>query len=379
EPDFSPDGKSLVYTTWNDTSSGAIYKVNLTGNAKPVKVTSLKGIYRQPAFSADGKLIVYRKEGGSNVLGPAYTSKPGIYYQSSQGGEEFFVADRGDMPRFNKEGTRIYYQVGGGLDRTYRSRKLSGDDERTHLKSHYGSQFTLSPDEKWIAFVDLHKVYVAAFPKTGKELDISSNTTDFPLKLVSLDAGFNLHWSADNKQLHYTLGDQYYSINLADRFSYIAGRPDSLFKLPEHGTPIGLTVKTDKPEGMIAFTNARIITMNGDKVIENGVILVEGNLIKEVGATGSVNIPSRAKVIDCNGSTIMPGFINAHAHGNHFRSGITPKKHPAYFANLAFGVTTMHDPSANSEMVFAQSELVKSGKMVGPRVFSTGTILYGAD
>jgi imidazolonepropionase-like amidohydrolase len=39
----------------------------------------------------------------------------------------------------------------------------------------------------------------------------------------------------------------------------------------------------------------------------------------------------------------------------------------------------MHDPSANSEMVFAQSELVKTGQMVGPRVFSTGTILYGAD
>jgi imidazolonepropionase-like amidohydrolase len=39
----------------------------------------------------------------------------------------------------------------------------------------------------------------------------------------------------------------------------------------------------------------------------------------------------------------------------------------------------MHDPSANSEMVFAQSELVKTGQMVGPRVFSTGTILYGAE
>jgi imidazolonepropionase-like amidohydrolase len=39
----------------------------------------------------------------------------------------------------------------------------------------------------------------------------------------------------------------------------------------------------------------------------------------------------------------------------------------------------MHDPSANSETVFAQSELIKTGKMVGPRVFSTGTILYGAD
>lgn len=75
----------------------------------------------------------------------------------------------------------------------------------------------------------------------------------------------------------------------------------------------------------------------------------------------------------------MPGFIDAHAHGNHFRSGITPQKHWAYYANLAYGVTTMHDPSANSEMVFAQSEMIKAGRMTGPRVFSTGTVLYGAD
>ena len=75
----------------------------------------------------------------------------------------------------------------------------------------------------------------------------------------------------------------------------------------------------------------------------------------------------------------MPGFIDAHAHAAHFRSGITPQKHWPYFVNLAYGVTTMHDPSANSEMVFSQSEMIKAGYMVGPRVFSTGTILYGAD
>src|SRR5690606_5174867 len=34
---------------------------------------------------------------------------------------------------------------------------------------------------------------------------------------------------------------------------------------------------------------------------------------------------------------------------------------------------------ATSEFVFSQSELQKAGRMVGPRIFSTGTILYGAD
>jgi imidazolonepropionase-like amidohydrolase len=39
----------------------------------------------------------------------------------------------------------------------------------------------------------------------------------------------------------------------------------------------------------------------------------------------------------------------------------------------------MHDPSANSELVFSQSEMIKAGVMAGPRVFSTGTVLYGAE
>src|SRR5690606_14048193 len=67
------------------------------------------------------------------------------------------------------------------------------------------------------------------------------------------------------------------------------------------------------------------------------------------------------------------------AHAAHFGQGVVPQNNWAYAANLAFGITTMHDPSATTEFVFSQAELVKAGRMVGPRIFSTGTILYGAD
>jgi imidazolonepropionase-like amidohydrolase len=384
EPRFSPDGKTIIYTTWSDTGSGNIYKISMSGKSgqfgKPAKLNRSKGIFRAASFSPDGNWIVFRKEGGSNSFGTSYTSKPGIYTMAADGSNENFVTGRGDRPQFNKDGDRIYYQLGGGMNRTLASNKLNGDDERVHLKSTYGSQFTVSPDENWIAFVDLWEVYVAAFPKTGKTIDIGSGTKDFPVKIVSKDAGINLHWSADNKQLHYTLGSQYFTINLDERFDFVANKPDSVFKVPEKGVEIGLEVAVDKPSGATAFTNARIITMNGDEIIENGTVLVEGNLIKAIGK--DVTIPAGAHRIDCNGKTILPGFIDAHAHahgGAHLGVGITAQKHWPYYANLAFGVTTMHDPSANSEMVFAQSELVKAGLQVGPRVFSTGTILYGAD
>lgn len=375
EPAFSPDGKTAVFITWSDTASGAVYSINMQGAAKPVKLTTAKGIYRQPSFSPDGKWIVFRREGSNNGLGEGYTARPGIYYMAATGGEEKFVRAGGDAPVFDKTGQRIFYQAGSGIA----SCRLDGEEQRTHITSTYGSQFIVSPDEKWIAFIDLHKAYIAAFPHVGKTLDLNSGTADFPVKLISRDAGYNLHWSGDGRKLHYTLGNQYYTIALEDRFEFVANKPDSLFKIPETGREIALQVPQDKPQGVVALTNARIITMKGTEIIEQGTIIVEGNKIKAVGAAGNITVPAGAKIIDCSGKTIMPGLIDAHAHAGHFRSGITPQQHWPYFVNMAYGVTAMHDPSANSEWVFAQSELVKAGEVMGPRVFSTGTILYGAD
>jgi imidazolonepropionase-like amidohydrolase/Tol biopolymer transport system component len=376
EPSFSVDGKSLVYVSWNDTSAGAIWQLTIAAGSKPKKLTSTKAIYRTPSYSADGKFIVFAKDDGDNVMGNSYVSKTGIYYMSSDGTNEKFVSASGESPRFNNKGDRLFVQKNRN---SFASYKLDGSDEKQIFKSTYGSQFVVSPDGNWVAFVDLHNVYVAAFPATGKLIDISAGTSAVPVKKISKDAGINLHWSADNKQVHYTLGEEYFSINLDERFEFIANKADSLFKIPDNGISVGLTRKTDKPQGLIAFTNAQVITMDGDNVITDGVVLVEGNLVKAVGKTGEVTIPAKAMIIDCKGKTIMPGFVDAHAHVGHFRSGLTPDKHWPYYTNLAYGVTTTHDPSANSEMVFAQSELVKSGEMVGPRVFSTGTILYGAD
>ncbi len=102
-----------------------------------------------------------------------------------------------------------------------------------------------------------------------------------------------------------------------------------------------------------------------------------GSYIQAVGT--DVDIPDGAEVIDAAGKTILPGTVDAHAHANHFAGGPLPQENWAYLANLAFGVTTAHDPSANTETVFSLSEMVRAGLMTGPRIFSTGTILYGAD
>src|SRR5690606_992377 len=100
------------------------------------------------------------------------------------------------------------------------------------------------------------------------------------------------------------------------------------------------------------------------EVIEHGTIVVDGNTIRAVGAADAVDVPAGARVIDVAGRTIIPGMIDVHAHASNFGQGVVPQQNWAYYANLAFGITTLHDPSATTEFVFSQSELLQAGRMV---------------
>src|SRR5205085_3660280 len=117
--------------------------------------------------------------------------------------------------------------------------------------------------------------------------------------------------------------------------------------------------------------------MKGDEVIENADVVVTGNRIAAVGPTGSVALPAGAKSYDAKDKTIIPGLIDTHAHLHYSGFEIFPDTKWEYVANLAYGVTTVYDPSAPSLDVFAQAEMVESGHLIGPRVYSSGDVLYG--
>lgn len=382
EPAFSPDGKSIVFVTWNDEQKGAIMKVSANGGT-PARLTMKKGIYRTPSYSPDGQWIVYKKDEGDGTLGHSYGIKPGIYVMSSTGGEPRFVTEKGENPKFTSNGKRIYLQTGGylfgSLNKSYRSVDLNGANEKTHFSSTYANQYSVSPDGKWLAFGELYDVYIMPFSDHGQTFELTGSTKALPVTKVADDAGINLHWSKDSDKLMWTLGNDYYSVDLDQSVTFLEGSPDSITDMNKAKIEVSLELETDVPEGIIALTGAKIITMNGEEVIENGVVVVEGNKIVSVGKADEISIPTKATQIDVKGKVIMPGIIDTHAHLRAFRYGMSPKKDWAYYANLAFGITATHDPSANTETALSQSEMVRTGRMVGPRIFSTGTILYGAD
>lgn len=382
EPSFSPNGQEIIYVTWNDIEKGALYKINLNGGT-PLKISEEKGIYRTPKFSNDGTKIVFRKEGGNSDQGNTFTKNEGIYIINAQGGNEYKLAATGEFPRFNNDDTRIFLQKGGtyfgNLTKKLISVNLNGNDEREHVISKYANHIVPSPDNKWVAFSNLHKVYVAPMPLYGKPLTIDGKSNNVPVQQIAKDAGVNIHWSKNSQKVLWTLGDEYFSNTLNETFAFMGNNNTTHIDTPSKGIKIGLVAQVDNPTGSIAFTNARIITMKGDEVIENGNIIVKGNTIIAVGSAEDTPVPSDAKVYAMDGKTIMPGMVDSHAHIGAFRSGLPAQQNWQFLANLAFGVTTAHDPSANTETVFTLSELQKKGLLTGPRLFSTGFILYGAE
>jgi len=74
----------------------------------------------------------------------------------------------------------------------------------------------------------------------------------------------------------------------------------------------------------IAFTNARIIDGTGRAPIERGTVVISGGRITAVGPAASTTIPAGAQRIDASGKTIVPGFINDHAHLNVERGATLP-------------------------------------------------------
>jgi len=382
EPRFSPNGNEIVFVIWNDLEKGAIFKVPSTGGT-PVKLTSSKAIYRTPSYSPDGRSIVFRKESGNGDQGFTHTKEPGIYTMDASGANEKKITDNGENPMYSADGKRIFLQKGGTFfgdnTKSLMSVNLEGADEKTHINSKYANFLVPSPDNKWIAFTNLHKVYLAPLVMNGQTIDLDNNSKSVPVSQIAKDAGINLHWSPDSKKIMWTLGDEYFSNEIKNRFTFLPDSPEKVPEMSSQGIKIGLRVPVDKPTGRIAFTNARIISMNGNEVIENGTIVINNNKIEKVGPASEVTVPSDAKIYPALGKTIMPGMVDAHAHIGAFRSGLTMQQNWKFMANLAFGVTTSHDPSANTETVFSLSELQKSGGLTGPRLYSTGFILYGAD
>lgn len=380
-PSFSRDGRSIVYSTWDDEKLGAVRLAPATGGEGKV-MTSRPGYYVEPALSPDGKTLVYRMTGDGYLMPGLWSREMGLFAQPVSGGVARRLTRDGSAPHFGARSDRVYFLHVESKEkedvRSLKSVGLDGGPERTHLTSAEATELRVSPDERWVAFRENFNAYVTAFPRGAKAATVGPDAKSMPVAKVSRDAGEYLHWSGDSASLHWALGPELFTRELKQSFAFMDGAPEKLPEAAEKGVDLSFQVKADVPEGTVALVGGRVITMKGEEVIEQGVVVVRGNRIVAVGPVGKVQVPSGAKVVDVKGKTLMPGLVDVHWHGSMGSDGLMPEQSWVHAASLAFGVTTLHDPSNSSEEVFAASEMGKAGALTAPRIFSTGTILYGA-
>ncbi|MFL6854353.1 MAG: amidohydrolase family protein, partial [Sphingomicrobium sp.] len=373
-PTFSRDGKQVAYVSWDDDRAGRIKVVGVGGGEGRI-VTPDPGHYVEPAFSPDGSLIAYRKTSDGFLTTPLYGKDTGIYVVPVKGGTPKRVAKTGSQPMFGATSDRVFFTATGDEEkRLLKSVSIQGTDEVTHLISQNASRFALSPDEQFIAWTERYQAYVMPFVRSGRSIDIAPDSKALPLSKVSADAGDWIHWSGNSRYLYWSQGPGLYGLDVGTPGAFAGGKLGAAPLVAR----LGVTATQAKPAGSIALTGARIVTMKGDEVIENGTILIEGDRIAAVGPTASISYPAGTRTIDVSGKTIIPGLIDAHWHGSMGSELIIPKQNWFHAAALAYGVTTVHDPSNDTFEIFAASEYQKAGKILGPRIFSTGTILYGA-
>lgn len=383
EPVFSPDGQWVAYVTWSDSEGGHLWKAAAGGGA-PVRLSKAAGYYTMPRWSPDGKSILFVMGSARGWLTADFADLRQLSSVSANGGDIRTIVNLpggGQSPSFNSDGTRVYYMEGAppapGAEgpqrpaRLLRSIRVDGVDKQSHLR--FDGNFvvaTPSPDGEWVALQERNDLYLVAFPKVGREtVSISLQSPSVPVKRVTVDGANYIQWADGGKSITWSYADRFYRVPVE---KVLRAEKREEWKTDE--TQFAMTAQRSVPQGKLYLRGARIVTMKDREVIERGDILIENNRIAKIGPSSTMKPPADAKVLDMKGKTILPGYVDIHAHLRGRRDVVTDTEW-SYAANLAYGVTTTRDPSIDTNQVFAYSELIDTGALLGPRIYATGTAM----
>lgn len=388
EPAYSPDGKWIAYVTWDDTKGGHVWRMKADGSNLQ-QLTDVFGYYQFPTWSPDGQAIAFAGSTDLSFKRHGFDSR--VY-----AGDLYTISLRdmvlrklsqrvrqGSPLSFSGNGKVIYFRLhevdlrfmhlasvevdGKGIE------KLQSVD---HLFPHSGpASAIVNPGESALAMEKDGNVYLLDCTAAAVRGDFAS--AKCREIQVTREGGGDPRWRLDGTELEWSFANTYYRAKLEDLLhirqpaSAESAAVDTLAASNQlQADKISLVVARPVPTGAIALTGARVITMRDKEVIEEGTVVVRNGRIESVGPVGQVKIPEDAQVFNVEGKTVIPGFIDAHAHQNEVPRDLLAGNHWQPLVNLSFGITTQKNPSNGGDHVYSYAELVEAGDMVGPRLYS---------
>ena len=137
-----------------------------------------------------------------------------------------------------------------------------------------------------------------------------------------------------------------------------------------------------------ALVGGTLIDGFGSDPIKNSVILIEGELIKQVGTIKTLPIPKNAEIISTEGMTVLPGLWDMHVHtmiNGHADYSYWDKTYPPLFKDvimpssayqlLMAGVTSARDLGAPLKESIEVREAINNGEIPGATLYVSGPFI----
>jgi len=429
-PVWSPDGQYIAYVSWNDDIGGDIYRLRADGTGAPQKLTPVSAFFDKITYSRDGSRIIAVR--GSKMHRMRTLEDFGSHSAAAEL-EYVWLPSAGGAP------TRITWVASGATQQGRNAPHIGPDPERIYVWAGSegllsvrfdGTDFkpvvkvtapaaaggaggapdevVLSPDGKRALVRANRNVFMVTVPPVGGAVPtVSAGTgSSVPTWRLTKVGGDFVGWTENSATAFYSIGRSFFihdlalsaEVDAANRATSEAETERAIAPVPPappvppvpqspkpptfeyepHRVDVEIIVDKDRPVGIIALRNARIITMKGAEVIEKGDIVITDNRITAVGPSGKVAIPAGAVTRDLKGKTLMPGLVDVHAH-TWVAWGVHRAQVSQFLAQLAFGVTTQRDPQTSSEDALTYQDLMETGQLIGPRLYSTGPGIFAAD
>ena len=393
DPVFSAADGRIYFARWSDDELGSLWSMNLDGRRER-RLTDRPSQYGALTAAPGGKAVAYLRGRGSLGNGGLIEEQDAFDLVLLADGEETVVT-RVDWTRnfpvkhpptivFAPDGEHLLFteleKNAEGNDETLVLKRIRRDglDELTLYRFPHAVRAVPSPDLEWIAFREYHRSFVTPLRFLGEPVTVSAQDKQGVAMRVDKNDGIFMDWGTDGETLEWTRGTRFFEKSIDDIVADHAA-DDEAEPTAANATELAIEFEVAAPKGALALTNARLIPMAGnDAVIDDATVLIENARI--VAAGRDVAIPADAEVIDLDGQTVIPGFIDSHAHPSTDMSALhTIEQRPfGLYASLAHGVTTVYELYGNpGHKDVWLSDMIRAGKITGPRIFTVGPPIYG--